>query len=382
LKKHLHKEIFNHTGCLSYTAMQQYMEGVLSGAEKAAVEQHLNACLFCHDAMEGLGNATDHNKTTQTIKDIDSRVDDVVGKQVNIKRANIKHIDKTWMYISAAATVLLLVGFFTLYKLQEQPVDNMISEQIHGTEKDKSPATEDEATMQERTEEAVKKQKTDETAPVLAESMPAEEEEAVAPSPEISEPANKIAKPVTQKEDMMDEKRLLQDDIKEGVPEAKDEIVVEQDAAKEENQRIAVVGYGSTDKKSSTPKSMSRKTPTRSSPSSAHAFAEQKEIFYKLEELPHFRGGGESKFSQYVHKNIRYPEDAIENKKEGIVILEFTITHEGKVEQVEVIDGIYPSIDKEAVRVVSNSPDWSPGIQNGKPVDVRFVFPVVFSLND
>ena len=98
--------------------------------------------------------------------------------------------------------------------------------------------------------------------------------------------------------------------------------------------------------------------------------------------MPHFRDGGKSEFSQYVHENIRYPEDAIENKKEGTVILEFTITHEGKVEQVEVIDGIYPSIDKEAVRVVSNSPDWSPGIQNGKPVNVRFVFPVVFSLND
>ncbi len=99
-----------------------------------------------------------------------------------------------------------------------------------------------------------------------------------------------------------------------------------------------------------------------------------------VEEKPQFMGGNENEFSKWVAKNMTYPEIAKENRIQGRVICSFVVTAEGKVADVKILRGVDPSLDKEAVRVISMSPQWTPGKQRSKAVRVRYTFPVIFRL--
>lgn len=102
--------------------------------------------------------------------------------------------------------------------------------------------------------------------------------------------------------------------------------------------------------------------------------------FAVVEEKPEFDGGDANKFSKWVAKNIVYPETARENEIQGRVILSFDVNEEGAVENVVVLKGVDEALDAEAVRVVSSSPAWTPGKQNGNPVKVNYTFPVNFTI--
>ena len=110
------------------------------------------------------------------------------------------------------------------------------------------------------------------------------------------------------------------------------------------------------------------------------AKAEDAIPFQAVEEQPSFDGGDANKFSKWVSKNISYPEIAKENGTEGRVILQFVVNAEGAVEDVVVLKGVDPELDAEAVRVVSSSPAWEAGKQNGTPVKVKYTFPVIFTI--
>jgi protein TonB len=102
--------------------------------------------------------------------------------------------------------------------------------------------------------------------------------------------------------------------------------------------------------------------------------------FAIVEEKPKFMGGDVNDFTRWVFQHMSYPEVAKENRIQGRVMLSFRVTAEGKVTDVKVLRGVDPSLDKEAVRVVSMSPPWTPGKQRNKPVPVQYTFPVNFKL--
>ncbi|MFA5443454.1 MAG: energy transducer TonB [Bacteroidales bacterium] len=99
-----------------------------------------------------------------------------------------------------------------------------------------------------------------------------------------------------------------------------------------------------------------------------------------VEEKPSFMGGDENTFTKWVFERIVYPEVAKENGVQGRVVLSFIVDADGYVKNVTVLRGVDPSIDKEAVRVVSSSPRWKPGRQRDKAVRVRYNFPLNFQL--
>lgn len=82
----------------------------------------------------------------------------------------------------------------------------------------------------------------------------------------------------------------------------------------------------------------------------------------------------------FVYNNISYPERARKEEIEGKAIIQFVITKEGKVEQIKALRGICSEIEKECIRVIKKSPEWSPGMHDGKAVDVSFKMPVKFKL--
>ncbi len=106
----------------------------------------------------------------------------------------------------------------------------------------------------------------------------------------------------------------------------------------------------------------------------------QKEPFTIVEELPEFPGGGADAMRRWLLQRMKYPDDAVKAGISGLVNVVFVVDREGRVKNAKVLKAVYPSLDAEAVRLVGSMPDWKPGKQAGKTVDVQMVVPLTFYL--
>lgn len=97
------------------------------------------------------------------------------------------------------------------------------------------------------------------------------------------------------------------------------------------------------------------------------------------ETMPYFPGGQEL-LLKYLAANIKYPASAVKAKKQGRVIVTFIVQKDGSITHAKIARSINPELDAEALRVVKGMPKWTPGTQLGKPVSVKYVLPVKFSL--
>ena len=102
--------------------------------------------------------------------------------------------------------------------------------------------------------------------------------------------------------------------------------------------------------------------------------------FSLVDKKPRFNGGDANEFSKWVNSQLTYPAQAKADGVQGRVTLKFTIGSDGVLRDVKVLRGVREDLDAEAVRVISASPRWAPGEQDGKPVAVTFVFPVIYQL--
>lgn len=102
--------------------------------------------------------------------------------------------------------------------------------------------------------------------------------------------------------------------------------------------------------------------------------------FAIVEVKPKFMGGNEDTFTRWVFSKLAYPKEAIKQKMMGRVTVTFIVDSQGNVNNVKVVRGVSKILDEEAIRVIKMSPKWEPGIQKGKPVNVRYNFPVIFKL--
>jgi TonB family protein len=91
--------------------------------------------------------------------------------------------------------------------------------------------------------------------------------------------------------------------------------------------------------------------------------------------------GGDSALLKFIAENTIYPEEAKQNKIQGKVYVKFVIDTEGAVTNVEVVKGVAPILDQEAVRVIKLLPRWTPAKQRGKPVAVSYLIPINFYLD-
>ena len=106
---------------------------------------------------------------------------------------------------------------------------------------------------------------------------------------------------------------------------------------------------------------------------------EENKVFEVVEQMPSFPGGMAALMA-YLQKSIKYPPVAEENGIQGRVVCTFVVERDGSVTDVRVAKSVDPSLDKEAVRVVSAMPKWIPGKQNGQSVRVKYTLPVTFRL--
>ena len=102
-------------------------------------------------------------------------------------------------------------------------------------------------------------------------------------------------------------------------------------------------------------------------------------VFDGVEQMPEYPGGIQALF-EYLSQNVKYPADAEKQKVEGRVIATFVVETDGSISSIEVVKPAFPSLDAEAIRVLSGMPKWTPGKQSGKEVRVKYTVPINFNL--
>jgi protein TonB len=107
---------------------------------------------------------------------------------------------------------------------------------------------------------------------------------------------------------------------------------------------------------------------------------DQKDLYVMVEAMPHFPGG-ENAIISWISANIKYPVDAAKKNITGEVLVNFVVGNNGKIKNVKVEKSVNPLLDAEAIRVVSSMPDWEPGTQGGKSVEVNLKVPINFALD-
>ena len=115
-------------------------------------------------------------------------------------------------------------------------------------------------------------------------------------------------------------------------------------------------------------------TPTKNS-----KISKSKKIYDVVDEMPVFPGGNGA-LLEYLATHVKYPVVAQENGVQGRVIVSFVVERDGSITDVRVVRSVDPSLDREAARVVSSMPRWTPGKQNGSAVRVKYNVPVMFKL--
>ena len=106
------------------------------------------------------------------------------------------------------------------------------------------------------------------------------------------------------------------------------------------------------------------------------------EPYLNAEVMPSFQGGDLNSFRNWVQSRVRYPQIANENGIQGNVILTFVIEKDGRLTNIQVLRTPDRSLSDEAIRVLNQSPKWSPGKQNDQAVRIKYTLPVVFRIQN
>lgn len=108
--------------------------------------------------------------------------------------------------------------------------------------------------------------------------------------------------------------------------------------------------------------------------------ADDANTFEVVDQMPEF-DGGEMALLKFIAENTNYPEAAAKNGIQGRVIVRFAVEADGRVERIRILKGVDPDLDREALRVVGELPDFEkPGVKDGKNVAVWYAVPINFAL--
>ena len=92
--------------------------------------------------------------------------------------------------------------------------------------------------------------------------------------------------------------------------------------------------------------------------------------------------GGVTAWLQFLNKNLHCPDAAVNREFQGMVIVQFMVSKEGKTSDLNVIQSAGKDLNDEAIRVIKKSGDWEPAVNGGTAVNAYKTQPVVFRLEN
>ena len=112
-------------------------------------------------------------------------------------------------------------------------------------------------------------------------------------------------------------------------------------------------------------------------PTTASAQTDSEKVYNSCQVMPQFPGG-EKAMMEFIATNLKYPQQAVKDDVQGMVLVDFVINTEGKATDPKIVRSLSPECDAEVIRVVSLMPAWTPGQQDGQTVNVKYTLPVMF----
>ena len=406
--------LFTASGCLSGPALEMKAKGLLTGKDLDRANEHLNGCGFCSDALEGLqiwlasqterGEAVikenySPGKTEFVSKPVDFNTKISQLNERLLRKMEAGHppiVEKSrrmpvYGWVAIAASLLLFVGIYLTLDLKTvRPQQPLALEKEQPSGKSEAVNT---------LPDSVQKP--------IPESPPAP-----------GNPKPPAVRSHSESGARSAENRVVEDSEEAGLAmKSSSGIVPEQpqvltfsgndksvsrdnpapvvaglstDGTKKATDTGAKVAEGITVTAYAIPKqrvsgrygSVEKKAVGNNGKTSV-AVKTEEEVntpFTIVEQMPEFPGGSEA-MNKFLSDNLHYPSQAEKDSVSGTVYLRFVVETSGRVSNIKVLRGIGGGCDEEAVRVVKLMPDWIPGRQNGKKVDVQFTLPIRFRLN-
>jgi protein TonB len=378
-------QLFNQAGCLLFDTLQRYQRDDLNPSEKKLVENHLKYCELCRDALDGYALYPDKVKQQEHLSSLKEQLwIKIRHRKGRLAKPSLRRFNRKFVYISVAASILIIVSFFGIFYSEFIHRPELIADNVN---EEKPNEMEKESTyLEEEIEEVVSldnvlgepEEKMDLKAEDV-EDLEIESEEQTLSSKSVVDKITEARLVRTDTIDILHE--IAGVAYTESISENEDTILIAQNQPeaieKTDTESKGIIAKPKVEMISAEYSPKSRKKSKSLFPE--HVSPES-EIFFIVEEMPEFIKRDYSDFNEYIQKNLQYPEEAIEKEIGGTVVVQFVIDIGGKVKNVEVVKKANPLLDKEAIRVVSSSPTWKPGKQNGIKVNVLKTQPVEFKL--
>jgi len=393
-----HIDLFTSSGCLSTESLKMYSSDKLASKQKLEVDAHLESCELCSDALEGMQLLSDPQKLNRIVLEINENFKNKLLQKQSKKNT----VHNRLYYIAAAASVLILIGVFSYFKYYWQ---NQNSEIATLNKKSFSEQTE---TINESVEHKSAKvfleddiEEIKPAAPVkfINEDIEAQAEESDIIAVEEVEAEIEIvmdeAYPADKQKGIIEETMeevMIAEPVSIAVNEEPTQYLVSEEAVRADGMAAGqVVSYEDqsdseieiSSKSSSAAKKGRQKTSAEISRNNIinPEFLSDSTVtvFSVVENLPEFPGGMEALF-KHIQEKISYPDSARLLGIQGTVYVSFVVKKSGTVDNAYILRGIGGGCDEEALKVVKSMPDWIPGEQKGKPVNVQMALPIKFKL--
>jgi TonB family protein len=293
-----------------------------------------------------------------------------------------------WISLSAAASILLLLGLFTIFRNNRS--EKQLAENIMPVKNTVPPS---EALNIKKTESETS------TLPII----PKNEIHAYKKSTSPASAAGQSTKPLPISEIAANKKTEVNSIVEEEVNQKENftatagQPVAMADTSSLSNAALAMksVAYNASEEPSSNRTKTASATAFGARRSAKYkkddlalandealdkkeASTEQDQIFVKVEEPATFQGADINKFREYVVSQFKYPDGA---DIFGKVTVQFVVDTKGKVTDIKILQGLVPDVDNEIIQILKNSPLWTPGKQAGKTVKQQFVMPINISIH-
>lgn len=330
-----------------------YLNNRLDKKQVRIIEEHIIDCQACSDIVEGLQSLD----KPEDIFNIKSGIDKKIDKKTNQKRFVGLIFQSKYRSIAAVALIFVVFGVALFINRVSKNDFTIKQDEIAMTDHDRKPSYEP---TKERT--IVEEEIHDDISEPISLKDKHESSEITG---EVFE--DKFAES-TKPEDL---DTYITDEEEEESIEAFEELLIVDDADDIDTRYDIDAEAGQSQRASAKISSFVAEPEEEYGDPIDFAVVEQKPTF----------PGGDTALINFITENTVYPEIAKEKEIQGRVFVSFIIDTAGKVTNVALARGVDPYLDNEALRVVKLLPDWTPGKQRGKPVNVYFIVPINFRLD-
>jgi TonB family protein len=352
MKRDTPHRLFLPSGCLRPETLGAMQENRLDGKDREAVMDHCRTCEFCADAMEGLMKVNAQDLSGQ----LEKLSQEAIRKYAH-GSSSPKKVKRLTPYLPLAAALLLLIGAAGIMRLIRDLPDGQTV----------IPEAEVQVPAIDQTASEMLSMNTDNPKrllPPVPVSLPVSSEKKTKPS---TKPGKSDASPVPvlpgSQSDAAGERE-------ETSPVAEEPAGTSPEVENSGEERLSPAESPSENTSAPVDRDGHFSGPSAGDPS----------FYYTVEDMPRFQRGDLSRFRDYIQSRLRYPALALREGIEGTVYISFIIDAEGHLQKAGILQGVHPLLDQEALRVVSASPSWTPGMQKGKKVNVGFIIPVKFRI--